>query len=75
MRHTTEDSIKRRLTDPGKIAMAVNYLLASGVKIDMIAIELSRKFYVDIDALNAVLDKVRRPPAPAGARPALGTLA
>ena len=75
MRRLTDDCVKRRLTDRREIAIAVDYLRASGLADNMIAVALSRKFYVDIDELNAVLaQRAFRPPA-AGREERLGAAA
>ncbi|UUP16276.1 hypothetical protein [Nitratireductor thuwali] len=54
-----EDSIKSRLTEHAELALIVDMLAARDLSEDQIVIELSRRFYVDMDALNAVFDNRR----------------
>lgn len=75
MRRLRDDCIKRRLTERNEIAIAVEYLLASGVAEDRIAVVLSRRFYVDVDELNAVLSETRSAAAAARKPQRLGAAA
>ncbi|TWH31732.1 MULTISPECIES: hypothetical protein [unclassified Aminobacter] len=60
----TEESLKRRLTEPDHLAVAARFLMERGYERDEIAVELSRHFYVDIDMLNEVVVALAAPPAP-----------
>jgi hypothetical protein len=51
---------KKHLVDSARIARAVDFLASKGVDLELIPIELSRAFYVDLDELNLVLDERRR---------------
>ena len=53
----TEDSAKRRLTEPLEILTAVSILQSRGVKRDEMAVEISKIFYVDLDEFNRVFRK------------------
>lgn len=67
-----EEVTKRRLVDRDQIAAAVDYMRARGMAAEIIAVELARFFYVDMDELNAVLaepETARHLPAMARARP------
>jgi hypothetical protein len=50
-----EDHAKRRLVEPGDIATAVDILQAEGVPADELLNEMTKLFYVDLDAFNDVL--------------------
>jgi energy-converting hydrogenase A subunit M len=50
-----DDCAKRRLVDRDEIAVAVKLLLEHGYSEESIGPQLSRFYYVDIDALNDVL--------------------
>jgi len=54
----TEDSAKRRLTEPLEILTAVSILLARGVKRDQIILEMSKIFYVDLDEFDRLFRKL-----------------
>lgn len=54
-----EDSIKSRLTEHAELALIVDMLAARDLGEDQIVIELSRRFYVDMDALNTVFEDRR----------------
>lgn len=60
----SEDTLKRRLTEPDDLAVAVRFLMERGFREDEIATELSRHFYVDIDMLNEVMVALAAAPAP-----------
>lgn len=49
------DYEKRRLTDRAQLVAAVKYLESRGVLPENMALQLTRHYYVDIDALNEVL--------------------
>lgn len=51
----TDGVSKRRLTEHDELALAAEFLMARGFAEDEIAVQLSRFYYVDIDALNAVV--------------------
>lgn len=51
----TDGAPKRRLTEHGELAVAAEFLMARGFAEDEIAVQLSRFYYVDIDALNDVV--------------------
>jgi len=46
---------KRRLTEHEELVVAAEFLMARGFAEDEIAVQLSRFYYVDIDALNDVV--------------------
>ncbi|RIK86762.1 MAG: hypothetical protein DCC69_05525 [Hyphomicrobiales bacterium] len=46
---------RRRLTEHAELAVAAEFLMARGFAEDEIAVQLSRFYYVDIDALNDVV--------------------
>lgn len=60
MRHSTDNGIKDRLTEPSEMVAEVKRLLSSGIKVDQVPAELSQLYYIDIDLLNAVLRVVRK---------------
>lgn len=49
------DCEKRRLTDREQLIAAVRYLTSRGVLPENMAVQLTRHYYVDIDALNEAL--------------------
>lgn len=51
-----DDSAKRRLTERHDIAVAVNILKREGVDDDELLSEITKLFYVDLDAFNDVLN-------------------
>lgn len=51
----SDTSPKRRLTEHAELAVAAEFLLARGFAEDEIAVQLSRFYYIDIDALNDVV--------------------
>ncbi len=52
---SSDTSHKRRLTEHAELAVAAEFLLVRGFAEDEIAVQLSRFYYVDIDALNDVV--------------------
>lgn len=60
MRYSREDSIKVRLTDRVQLVMAVEKLMEQGVAEELIPVQLTRFFYVDLDELKIALDTVRK---------------
>ena len=50
-----DDSAKRRLTDPAEIDRSIQLLEARGLYGDQLLTEMTRIFYVDLDALQGVL--------------------
>ncbi len=46
---------KRRLTEREELVVAAEFLMARGFAEDEIAVQLSRFYYIDIDALNDVV--------------------
>ncbi len=60
MLQSTDNGIKNRLTEPSAMIAEVKRLLTKGVAMDQIAPELSKRFYIDIDLLNAVLRAMRK---------------
>ncbi len=50
-----EDHQKRRLTDRFDILMAVNILRSRGFDDDELIAEITRVFYVDLDAYNEIV--------------------
>lgn len=60
----SEDCAKRRLTERAELTIAAEFLMARGFARDEIAVQLSRFYYIDIDALNEVVDVLadRHPP-------------
>ncbi|MFC6489657.1 hypothetical protein [Nitratireductor sp. GCM10026969] len=59
MHHIREDCIKSRLTERAHLTLAVEKLMERGVPEELIPVHLARVFYVDMDELNAVLEKMR----------------
>jgi len=55
MLYQPDGAPRRRLTEPTELALAAEFLLARGFAEDEIAVQLSRFYYVDIDALNDVV--------------------
>ncbi|MGQ2901807.1 hypothetical protein [Neoaquamicrobium sediminum] len=53
-----DDYTKRRLTEPAELTVAAEFLIARGFGSDEIAVQLSRFYYVDIDALNDVVSNM-----------------
>lgn len=51
----TDGVSKRRLTEHDELAVAAGFLMARGFTEDEITVQLSRFYYVDIDALNDVM--------------------
>lgn len=56
----SDDGAKRRLTERAELTVAAEFLMARGFARDEIAVQLSRFYYVDIDALNDVVDTIGR---------------
>jgi hypothetical protein len=54
-----DDHAKRRLIEPRDIAVAVNFLKAEGIDQDDLLTEITKLFYVDLDAFNDVLNAAR----------------
>ncbi len=54
----TDDSAKRRLTEPLEILTAVSILQARGVKRDEMILEMSKIFYVDLDEFDRVFRRL-----------------
>ena len=63
MLHSSEITPKRRLTEHAELAVAAEFLLARGFAEDEIAVQLSRFYYIDIDALNDVVAALAGHPA------------
>ena len=57
MRQFIRNDDKKRLTEERDISRVVEFLQARGMDGERIAVELTRIFYVDMDALNAVLTR------------------
>jgi len=53
-----DDHAKRRLIDPSDIAVAVRFLKAEGIDRDDLLREITKLFYVDLDAFNEVVNGV-----------------
>ena len=51
-----DDHAKRRLIEPRDIAVAVNFLQAEGIERDDLLNEITKLFYVDLDAFNDVIN-------------------
>jgi hypothetical protein len=51
-----DDHAKRRLTEPRDIAVAVSILKAEGIDRDDLLSEITKLFYVDLDAFNDVIN-------------------
>lgn len=60
----TEEPTKRRLTERAELTAAAEFLIGRGFEPDDVPVQLSRFYYVDIDALNEVLTEI----APASCR-------
>ena len=56
----SEDAPKRRLTEQSELKVAAEFLIAHGFDDDEIAVQLSRFYYVDIDALNEAIAGLSR---------------
>ena len=54
----SDDCAKRRLTEPAELTVAAEFLISRGFGSDEIAVQLSRFYYVDIDALNDVVSNI-----------------
>ncbi len=54
----SDDCAKRRLTERAELTVAAEFLIARGFSDDEIAVQLSRFYYVDIDALNDVVSSM-----------------
>ncbi len=52
---STDGAAKRRLTEHDELAVAAEFLMARGFTEDEIGVQLSRFYYIDIDALNDVV--------------------
>lgn len=61
----SDDCAKRRLTERAELTVAAEFLMARGFDCDEIAVQLSRFYYVDIDALNDVVDTLSQDQEPA----------
>lgn len=59
----SDDCAKRRLTERAELMVAAEFLIARGFRSDEIAVQLSRFYYVDIDALNDVVSTLGEPKA------------
>jgi hypothetical protein len=53
-----DDHAKRRLIEHLDIAVAVNILKAEGIDRDDLLTEITKLFYVDLDAFNDVINAV-----------------
>ena len=64
MLSTADGAPKRRLTEHDELAVAAEFLMSRGFAEDEIGLQLSRFYYVDIDALNDVVAMLagNRPP-------------
>lgn len=51
----TDGAPKRRLTEHDELVVAAEFLMARGFAEDEIAVQLSRFYYIDIDALNVAV--------------------
>ena len=51
-----DDHAKQRLIEPRDIAVAVSILKAEGIDQDDLLTEITKLFYVDLDAFNDVLN-------------------
>ena len=52
-----DDNSKRRLTERGDIAAAIDILTAEGYTTDELLGEMTKLFYIDLDAFNDVLSR------------------
>ena len=55
-----EDHAKRRLTERGDIVAAIDILTAEGYTTDELLGEITKLFYVDLDAFNDVLRREQK---------------
>ncbi|CDX26149.1 hypothetical protein P9273_10390 [Mesorhizobium sp. WSM4935] len=55
MERFVEDYQKRRLTDRADIMTAINILMSQGFEEDDLLGEMTKVFYVDLDAFNEVI--------------------
>ncbi|MER8387420.1 hypothetical protein NKJ46_19210 [Mesorhizobium sp. M0166] len=61
MERYVEDYQKRRLTERVDILTAINILKSQGYEHDELIAEITKVFYVDLDAFNEILRVDRRP--------------
>lgn len=57
----SDDCAKRRLTERAELTVAAEFLMARGFDSDEIAVQLSRFYYIDVDALNDVVSTLAAP--------------
>jgi hypothetical protein len=55
MRHTLTENIKPRLTEHSDILNAINILRLRGYQSDQLIVEITKLFYVDLDAYNEIV--------------------
>ncbi|ESX82454.1 MULTISPECIES: hypothetical protein [unclassified Mesorhizobium] len=61
MERYVEDYQKRRLTERVDIITAINILKSQGYEHDELIAEITKVFYVDLDAFNEIVRVDRRP--------------
>ncbi|MER8505514.1 hypothetical protein [Mesorhizobium sp. M0199] len=61
MERYVEDYQKRRLTERVDIITAINILKSQGYEHDELIAEVTKVFYVDLDAFNEIVRVDRRP--------------
>lgn len=61
MERYVEDYQKRRLTERVDILTAINILKSQGYDHDELIAEITKVFYVDVDAFNEIVRVDRRP--------------
>ncbi|MER8715409.1 hypothetical protein [Mesorhizobium sp. M1295] len=61
MERYVEDYQKRRLTERIDIITAINILKSQGYEHDELIAEITKVFYVDLDAFNEIVRVDRRP--------------
>ncbi|MER8864495.1 hypothetical protein NKI19_12380 [Mesorhizobium sp. M0751] len=61
MERYVEDYQKRRLTERVDILTAINILKSQGYEHDELIAEITKVFYVDLDAFNEIVRVDRRP--------------
>lgn len=64
MERYVEDYQKRRLTERVDILTAINILKSQGYDHDELIAEITKVFYVDLDAFNEIVRVDRRPDEP-----------
>jgi hypothetical protein len=59
MQHYVNDNAKRRLIERVDIETAIDILRSRGYRTEELVVQMTRIFYVDLDAVNEVLSSSR----------------